>query len=302
MELQQLRYFCEVVENESFSAAAKRLGVGVSNVTQMMKRFEAESGIALFERYPNRIRVSESGKKYYEEIKKALSILDDAGTTVADSMNQMSGNIDICIYTNRRIVTDAIEVYHAEYPEVTFTISHKINSLPQNKNRLDNDEVDYDIVIADYSCAEVLCNYDKELLLSEKILLATNNKNKILRNRRLTSKILATQNYITPAPGYSLYNYTNSICMAMGFIPKISIKCDDAVSVRKYIEMGFGVGFVPEISWNGQFSDKIVLRNIGDFQRDTYLYLKRYRHVPKRLQIFIEYLKKEFVKYSGIDI
>ncbi len=301
MELLQLRYFCEVVESGGFSSAAKKFGIGTSSLSQTMRQFEAESGLQLFERYPNKIKISETGHKYYTQIKRALSMLDSASDSVAGALERMEGNINICINTNRRIVTDAINAFHHEYPDVTFTINHKISSLQSDSPERGGDEIDYDIIIADSLSERILGDYDKQLLLSEKILLAVSNKNKILRHKKIPPKLLAEQDYITMSPGYSLYSCTLSICRAMGFMPKISIKCGDAAAVRQYIEMGFGVSFVPEISWKGQFSDMIVLRDVGDFNRETKLYLRKYRTLPRRIRIFIDFLTKEFAKSSTAE-
>lgn len=73
--------------------------------------------------------------------------------------------------------------------------------------------------------------------------------------------------------GRSLYSLTNSICQSAGFTPNVSIQTDDPFYVRKYVEMGLGIAFIPSCSWEGLFSDNVVLRDIGGFKRKTYVFL-----------------------------
>ena len=71
--------------------------------------------------------------------------------------------------------------------------------------------------------------------------------------------------------GSSLRETTEQACRKAGFLPKCTVQSDDPTYIREYVELGMGVAPAPEFSWRGQFSDHVILRDVGEFYRDTYL-------------------------------
>ncbi len=61
MDLRQLRYFIAIAEAGSFSAAAARLRIAQPALSQHVKAMEAEFGIALLQRNPRGIALTEAG-------------------------------------------------------------------------------------------------------------------------------------------------------------------------------------------------------------------------------------------------
>jgi DNA-binding transcriptional LysR family regulator len=164
MELLQLKYFCEAAESENFSHTAKKNGVPTSNISQTVKRLETELGVRLFLRSANKITLSDEGKTLYDGAKKALITLEDTVKKLRDSEDNPCGELKLLILAHRRTVTLAIEEYKLAYPNVQIIINHS-SDAPYS---------DFDFVISDG--AEDKGNYDTELLLKEKILLAVSNK------------------------------------------------------------------------------------------------------------------------------
>ena len=66
---------CTVVEQESFTGAAKKLGHTPSHVSKEIARLEARLGTRLLNRTTRRISLTESGRIYYENARR---IVDDA--------------------------------------------------------------------------------------------------------------------------------------------------------------------------------------------------------------------------------
>ena len=276
MEFLQLKYFCEAAELENFSKTAKNNMVPVSDISQTIKRLETELGTKLFEHYANKIILNENGKAFYRAVSSALSTIDIAIEHLKTNNDELNGEIKICSYTNRQLITEAIKDYKKAYPNIAFSLNH---SLPNN---------DYDIVISDTIMDSDI--YYKEALLSEKILLAANKD--VYKNINENNAIsdLCNERFISFTPKTSLYNITMKICEENGFTPNIVIYDEDPYYSRKYIELGLGISFVPSISWKNQFSDKIKLLDICNYTRKTYLYIKKNKHSSKRIEEFVKFL------------
>ena len=72
--------------------------------------------------------------------------------------------------------------------------------------------------------------------------------------------------------GSSVYQNTLLFCRHLGFSPNIVLQSEDPFYIRKCVELGLGVAFVPALTWRGQFSDQVELRKMGDYVREVCLY------------------------------
>ncbi|MEV0820166.1 LysR family transcriptional regulator [Nonomuraea rubra] len=75
MELRQLRGFVAVAASGSVTAAADRLGLAPASVSEQVRRLEAGLGVALFERTPRGMRLTEPGSAL---LARAQGLLDHA--------------------------------------------------------------------------------------------------------------------------------------------------------------------------------------------------------------------------------
>lgn len=275
MELLQLKYFCDAAETENFSATAKKHLVPTSDISQTIKRLEKELDTELFIRKPNKIKLNESGKEFYEGIKVALLEIEKAKSRISENKDMIRGKIKILALTNRRIVTKTIEVFKSKYPEVSFVLNHNSAS-----------EDEFDIIISDSNLSEK--KYYKTELVKEKILLAINKDHRLAEKETISADDLKNERFITLHRGRSLNMITRAICNNAGFEPEIVIQSDDPYYIRKYVEMGLGVAFVPEYSWKGQFLESVILKSVGDIQRRTFIYVRNDKFVNKAIKVFCE--------------
>ena len=186
-------------------------------------------------------------------------MLEDAKNEAMGGGNELGGEIRLLVFCNRRLVTEAIEKFKQDNPRVSFVLRHELEA-----------DIDYDILISD-SCPYA---YSERFLLAEdEILLAIKSSDPLCEKEGLTLSDLKDERFISMPRGRSLYSLTNSICQSAGFTPNVSIQTDDPFYVRKYVEMGLGIAFIPSCSWEGLFSDNVVLRDIGGFKRKTYVFL-----------------------------
>lgn len=282
MELLQLTYFCDAAECENFSRTAERFGVPTSNISQSVKRLETELGVKLFLRQSNRVTLSEEGRVFYKDSKRALCALDDARTHLSELSDEVRGEIRISIRSNRRIATLAIEKYKRLYPGVQIVVSH---GAPRTN-------VEYDFIIS--SDGNLHGHGVGRLILTERILLATDATSHLAAFDRVDVSSLSDERFVSFAEGSSLSKLTESICRGAGFIPNVAISTDDPYYVRKYVEMGLGIALVPEISWRGLFSERIKLIDIGSYTRNTYLYVSDGHTASRASGLFYHLLADTF--------
>ena len=284
MELLQLKYFCDAATSENFSKTAKKFGVPPSDISQSIRRLERELGVELFVRRPNSIELNDRGREFYESVFRAIKLLNDAAQLV--SGNADNGLIKICINSNRRILMEVVEKFRRSYPEVEITTTHFTSSTAD----------EFDLII-DARDGE-LKGYDKSLIISEEMQLAMSSTSPYALLDEIDVAQLRDEPFVTLSERSSLYHLTHSICQDNGFAPKIAIQSDDPFYVRKCVELGIGLCFVPKFSWEGQFSDNVILKDVRGYLRHTYVYTdpKKLLSLPARR--FIEMLKEELASYG----
>lgn len=285
MEFLQLTYFCAAARNQNFSLTAKQFGVPPSDISQSIKRLEAELSTPLFDRSANRIRLNSCGAVFYEKASEALALLDDAKREAIDNGRQADNRIRICVNTNRRVVMQAIEKFKRLSPGTEI--------IAQTGPSRDGEEFALIVTADDVAISAMV----REKLLAEEISLAVCRTAPLAMqacSTPLDRQALAGEVFITMNENHSLCRITRQICADLGFTPHIAMQSDDPHYVRKCVELGLGVAFVPSISWRGQLADNIVLLPMPSYRRETYVYYRDGRYMTRCTRDFLALLRQEF--------
>ncbi|WP_296945358.1 LysR family transcriptional regulator [uncultured Massilia sp.] len=83
-ELKPLAIFAETVDAGSMSAAARRLGMSASAVSQAIRALERQGGVTLLHRSTRKLALTEAGQRYYPHCRRML----EAARAAADALRQ----------------------------------------------------------------------------------------------------------------------------------------------------------------------------------------------------------------------
>jgi len=86
MELRHLKYFIAVAEEENISRAAEKLHVAQPSLSRQIRDLEEELGIALFERTPRSIKLTEGDDFSSRKPAKRLPGLSERSATSGASL------------------------------------------------------------------------------------------------------------------------------------------------------------------------------------------------------------------------
>lgn len=122
--LRAIEYFIKVVENESFSAAAKSIGVPASSISRRVQDLEDSLGVTLLHRTTRSVRLTELGAAYLEQVRPALESIDHAGDMVVDRPSAPSGRLRITSTPGygRFALLPAIQKLRRRYPDLIIDI------------------------------------------------------------------------------------------------------------------------------------------------------------------------------------
>src|SRR5512136_2040274 len=85
--------FSQVVRQQSFTGAARALGLPKSTVSQRVARLEARLGARLLHRTTRRVLPTETGVAYYERCSRILAEAEQADAAVSEIHRALRGRV-----------------------------------------------------------------------------------------------------------------------------------------------------------------------------------------------------------------
>jgi DNA-binding transcriptional LysR family regulator len=118
--LGEMAVFLEVARRQSFSAAARQLGLTSSSASKQVARLEARLGVQLFRRTTRNVGLTEAGCIYAERAARIVADIEDAQRAVADLDTTPRGTLRVSAPTvlGRLSVAPAVLACRAKYPEL----------------------------------------------------------------------------------------------------------------------------------------------------------------------------------------
>jgi DNA-binding transcriptional LysR family regulator len=120
MELRHLKYFIAVAEEENISRAAEKLHVAQPSLSRQIRDLEEELGIALFERTPRSIKLTEGGRFFLTEACEAVAGVERAISNIRSFVTGGRGEIHIGYAPSltTKILPAALRNFEASLPNV----------------------------------------------------------------------------------------------------------------------------------------------------------------------------------------
>lgn len=124
MQLGSIELFCLAAELASFTAAGNTAGVTPAAVSRSVGRLEERLGVRLFVRTTRQIRLTDGGRRYYEQCRQALLQLVEAEREVTGSQAAPTGPLRISVptpYGHYRLLP-LLPQFRQLYPGVTVEV------------------------------------------------------------------------------------------------------------------------------------------------------------------------------------
>src|SRR5437588_10621838 len=117
--------FTRVVESESYTKAARRLGISKSMVSRRVARLEARLGTRLLIRSTRGLTPTEAGRTFAERAAHALAELEEAEAAVAAGEREPSGALRLAAPLSFGIMHlgPALAEFAQRYPRISIDVS-----------------------------------------------------------------------------------------------------------------------------------------------------------------------------------
>jgi DNA-binding transcriptional LysR family regulator len=128
MELRHLRYFVAVAEELHFGRAAQRLHVAQPSLSQQIKQLERELGVLLLARTKRRVALTEPGRLFLAEARRALAQVATAVEVARGAEAGEVGRLRVA-YVDSALwgaLPEVVRTYRERYPRVALTLLERL--------------------------------------------------------------------------------------------------------------------------------------------------------------------------------
>ena len=115
-----MRIFVEAAESESFVGAGQRLDMSAPTVTRAIAQLEGSLGVRLFNRTTRRVRLTESGNRYYQDAKRILEEIEDVESALVGVYREPKGVLSVTapVLFGRKYIVPILIEFLDRHPEI----------------------------------------------------------------------------------------------------------------------------------------------------------------------------------------
>ena len=136
-----MRVFQQVVDEDGFAAAARKLDLTPAAVTRLVSDLEKHLGVRLLQRTTRRLSLTPAGEVYLNRLRSILSEIDEADAMAHAHSREMSGTVRVLALpvVATHIIAPAIADFQRLYPEIVLEL-HVQDAVDPNLE-------DYDLTV-----------------------------------------------------------------------------------------------------------------------------------------------------------
>ena len=124
VNLELYRIFYVVAKHKHMTKASEELHISQPAISQSIKKLEDQLGGTLFLRSNKGMELTEEGKMFYDYVKGALELINNAENEFTSFKDLSKGEIKIgCSSTlTKLILLDTLKEFHIEFPNINVNI------------------------------------------------------------------------------------------------------------------------------------------------------------------------------------
>jgi LysR family transcriptional regulator, hydrogen peroxide-inducible genes activator len=244
MEIHQLRYFCAVARNGTFTRAAEVEHVAQPSLSQQIMKLESELGARLFDRLPRCAKLTVFGEAFLPKAEQILRELGEAKTEVLEMTGQEKGDVVLGVIPTVApyLLPHLLNGFAQNHSSVTIrVIEHTTTVLLDS---LHQGGIDMAILALPVAGDEMLCvELFEEPMFA--VLPATH-----ARAHQKTIKLsdLKSEPFLLLKEGHCFRDSTIALCRESRFRPNVIFESGQFATILAMVSVGMGVSAVPAMA------------------------------------------------------
>jgi DNA-binding transcriptional LysR family regulator len=286
-KLKTMKTFMLVVEEGSIALAAKILGITKAAASKQLIDLETNLNTQLISRTTRTHRLTDTGRLFYESLKKVFAALDEAESIVDDSYQQPIGTLRITSnrHFGEKYIVSNLREFSFLYPDLKIDLE-----LSDRFPDLEKENIDI-LCGVEYEGHD---DYVRKKIFSAYHILCASPE--YLGNFGIPKKPedLKRHRYITHSSRNpsNLLAFPNNKEIHLDF----HLRLNDA---RIMLECALaGLGIIKIFNYHTEEAIKSgklveILKSFREPEKEIYIYYQQQKFLPKKIRLFLDFLYKK---------
>ena len=244
MNLQHLRYFLAVARSGRFTAAARQQHVTQPTVSSAIAELEQELGVRLFHR-GRQVELTLEGRTLVDYAVQIEDLLDEALERVTGGLPQPGdsfrfGAIDAAVIY---LLPEVLRDFVAHHPDVELAIEVGPTSRDLVEHVLAN-RAEFAVISLPYEHPRLRTL----AVMRDEMPLVVGPSHPLAGRRRVRTPDIAAEPFILFQPDSVSRRIVDEHFTEVGITPRVVMEMRSPEAMRKLVEAGVGVSFLPRIA------------------------------------------------------
>ena len=221
MDIQHLKYFVEVVRQESFTRAAAQLFVTQPMLTRSIKQLEESLNVLLIERTSKSFHLTDAGRILYERAQEFLMQYEAIFQTMADVRSVKTGEVRLSIpgVLLDMYFPELFASFHRQYPGIDISLVEEGSKLVASS--VGSGRADLGLVMLP---VDEPYRFESKTLISNVCSLVVSRHHPFAKMSSVHIRDLKDETILTYSETATLHDTFIRMCGECGFVPRISYK------------------------------------------------------------------------------
>ncbi len=243
MDIHQLETFLAVVEQGSFSGAAKALGRTQPAVSQVIARLEDEIGQRLFERPARRGGMTDAGKALVEYAKRLMTVREQAKVALEDVRAVRAGRLAVaaneltCLY-----LLPVLDQFRRLYPGVSVTVQRSLAS------RVPASVLDYAVDLGVITYRPLEPGLKSVVVYRDELVFVVPPTHPLARRTGVSITTLGSESFVAHHVASPYRDRVVDAFRRHRVTLQMPIEMPTIDAIKRFVALGHGVALLPGIS------------------------------------------------------
>ena len=288
MELSQLEVFLAVARERRFSRAADKLFRTQSAVSQTIRKLEDELGEALFDRSSREGVLTDAGKVLYEYAEKLINLRSEASESLAELKELQKGKLVVA--ANELTVLYLLPVlaeFRRLHPMIKITVERALGS------RIPDEVLSYSVEFGVLSYAPQDPSLHSIVIFSDQLVFVVPPRHPLASAPQVSIRQLGAESFVAHIVSSPYREKVIQMFKNHKTPLHMDLELPTLQAIKRYVAMGSGVAFVPEISVEAEIArGELVSIPVRELQ------LKRKLRLIYRKDASLSHAARAFLKVA----
>src|SRR5689334_3190981 len=244
MNLRDLRYLVALAEHRHFGRAAEASFVSQPTLSTQIKKLEDELGVALVERTPRKVLLTEVGREIAQRARDVLNEVDQIKAIARRTLDPESGTVRLGIFPTLGpyLLPHVVPKIRERFPRLELLLVEEKTEVVLRMLR--EGRMDAGVLALPIHDDQL----HAEFLFEEPFVLAVPENHELSKRKTLKMDDLSDQSLLLLEDGHCLRDQALEVCQLAGASEKTGFRATSLETLRQMVAANVGITLLPMLA------------------------------------------------------